>query len=1510
MKRFISLFLSILLIFPVIPLGMVSNVKAATVTTLAVDKTAAANGTTVFNTIQDAINVVPSNNTSATPYEIQIKNGTYVENLTLSKSGVTLTGESQDGVLVTGALPDLVYLNDGGYTKFQRGGTAYNAANEYTPAVLTLKGSDCTLQNMTLKLSEYYTDMGPISAIAIDSGAQRNSFKYCTLGGGQDTLYDNGRTYYYRCTISGSVDFIYGSGSSVFDSCDIKSIYWERLYNISEVNGIIPYGLSESDRTSRGITAEDIALWTATDPLRSKYPNIINGPNLRTPGSSTKPVDYGTPDFTRLLTADELNALTDAELSSRQIARDSSGNPNNWKTIAELTASDSKRIKKVNSGHLTACSTPQNALGYLFINCNLIGDPRLSVESCDLGRPWRPYSQTTYVNCKMGPHILAAGWNNWGNPANETTARYEEYGSMNLDGTPYDVSKRFAWAKILTDVEVLSRNPYNYLKGTDGWDPTNQAIYYTELNNIANSLPINGIQSVTTNLDLPTTDAASGAAIQWLSSNTNIISTTGVVNRPAFNAQNEAVTLTAAVTKGGRGVLKEFNLTVLKAPDSNSTDPDYIACLDAYTALQTSVIPGLNLLEIKNDLTLPTAGINGTSLEWKSFNSSITDDGKVTRPAGTASDSIGTLQLTIRKNQAAVAFSFDTKVIKYMLPVAGMYTSADFVGANIGNPTVSGSTSYDHATNQFTVSGGGSGPTKNNTDPDKFYFSGVKMSGDFTISAKITNLRTGKYPTAGLTIRDSLEATSYHVTDAWQLANKERKMTRYSGSNLGSNATIDSLSNTAYIQLTRKGSAITTVFSSAPIAANPTASADVKINVYSNTNIGKDAKGNDRELYTGFIINPGDDISTSTATFSDVKIVTAEGAVVFDSNSQSLAVPTNVAATSGDKSVLIAWDTVSNATCYKVKQSTDAAGPFTVVGSVYYNTVAGSVYGSVTDLSVNSGRMQVKVGSLVNGQTYYFAVTAGNSYGESSPSEAVSVIPAVTYEKIKSADFVGADIGAPTVAGSTSFDDDTNTFTLTGAGTNISKSAGGPDQTYFSGVNLKGDYTINAKVTALNFSSNTKGYVGLTFRDGLNTNSYHFTQMVQYGNSSSRKMFRYTGSANGSSTNTSITGTAYIRLKKVGNNITSVISTSPIPKDPVASTTTTINTATATGLGLDANGNPKELYAGFILSSGYANSAVAATFEDVTIEMSDGTVVFDSNEGKPIAPKNVAAKPNDQSVAITWDGLSTATSYTVKQSTDAAGPFIAVQTVMGSVYQASINGLENDKKYYFVVTASNSSGESVPSKMVSATPSASATIPPVITVTSGEPAGEVFSALLPLKGKVNKASTLTIALNGKLVKLDGDKTSLSLRKNGEFSSTLVLAQGDNTIVIKALDEYDLETTITYKVTYTYKTEKIGFYDANGTVLTGLNPGEDIIVKADVENYIAAAKDSVLIVGLYDAGNSLVKFVYTAETISNGESETFYVKFKLPEDVSGYTVKAYVWDNFIDMHPISDVMVLK
>lgn len=121
-------------------------------------------------------------------------------------------------------------------------------------------------------------------------------------------------------------------------------------------------------------------------------------------------------------------------------------------------------IKNLMNSYITAASTtPEQKYGYVFFNCNLIADP--SATKCFLGRPWRPYAKTVYINSEMGSHIVPQGWNNWNNPANEKTAYYAEYKSKGPGAAP---AQRVSWSQQLSRKEAKK---YTLARIFRGWNP-------------------------------------------------------------------------------------------------------------------------------------------------------------------------------------------------------------------------------------------------------------------------------------------------------------------------------------------------------------------------------------------------------------------------------------------------------------------------------------------------------------------------------------------------------------------------------------------------------------------------------------------------------------------------------------------------------------------------------------------------------------------------------------------------------------------------------------------------------------------------------------------------------------------------------------------------------------------------------------------------------------------------------------------------------------------------------
>ena len=117
--------------------------------------------------------------------------------------------------------------------------------------------------------------------------------------------------------------------------------------------------------------------------------------------------------------------------------------------------------------YITAASTSQNVeYGYVFNRCKIVAAE--GVSKVYLGRPWRPYAHTLFMNCQLGKHILPVGWHNWSNTQNETTARYCEYDNH---GEGAATKERAAWTRQLTRKEAAKVTLENVFRQNGGWIP-------------------------------------------------------------------------------------------------------------------------------------------------------------------------------------------------------------------------------------------------------------------------------------------------------------------------------------------------------------------------------------------------------------------------------------------------------------------------------------------------------------------------------------------------------------------------------------------------------------------------------------------------------------------------------------------------------------------------------------------------------------------------------------------------------------------------------------------------------------------------------------------------------------------------------------------------------------------------------------------------------------------------------------------------------------------------------
>jgi pectinesterase len=125
------------------------------------------------------------------------------------------------------------------------------------------------------------------------------------------------------------------------------------------------------------------------------------------------------------------------------------------------------RIHCLRDGYITASSTPANKpFGFVFSNCRITGEtPNVKTF---LGRPWRSYASVTYLKTEMSDNVRPAGWDNWRDPARESSVRYSEFNSFGPGASP---DARVKWARQLKAAEAQAFTLQKVLGGQDGWIP-------------------------------------------------------------------------------------------------------------------------------------------------------------------------------------------------------------------------------------------------------------------------------------------------------------------------------------------------------------------------------------------------------------------------------------------------------------------------------------------------------------------------------------------------------------------------------------------------------------------------------------------------------------------------------------------------------------------------------------------------------------------------------------------------------------------------------------------------------------------------------------------------------------------------------------------------------------------------------------------------------------------------------------------------------------------------------
>lgn len=158
--------------------------------------------------------------------------------------------------------------------------------------------------------------------------------------------------------------------------------------------------------------------------------------------------------------------------------------------------------------------------------------------------------------------------------------------------------------------------------------------------------------SLTENVTVSNKGAKYGSDIVWSSSDSKSARYDGenkrfVITRPAADASDAAVVLTATLTNNGVKKTKTFNVTI---PREKTTDEILTAAVNALTE---AYVKNLNesLGDVSTDLKMPTQWEGGTTVSWTSSDESVIDTaGKVERRFFDGESKTITLTANISKN--------------------------------------------------------------------------------------------------------------------------------------------------------------------------------------------------------------------------------------------------------------------------------------------------------------------------------------------------------------------------------------------------------------------------------------------------------------------------------------------------------------------------------------------------------------------------------------------------------------------------------------------------------------------------------------------------------------------------------------------------------------------------------------------------------------------------------------------------------------------------------------------
>ncbi len=424
---------------------------------------------------------------------------------------------------------------------------------------------------------------------------------------------------------------------------------------------------------------------------------------------------------------------------------------------------------------------------------------------------------------------------------------------------------------------------------------------------------------------------------------------------------------------------------------------------------------------------------------------------------------------------------------------------------------------------------------------------------------------------------------------------------------------------------------------------------------------------------------------TAIATSATARRLKVAGFQIVDTTpaGSAPATPSGLNAVTGNAQVALSWNAVGSASSYTIKRSDTYAGTYTALA-----TQAATTFTDTT---------------AVNGQIYYYVVSANNSGGSSPDSTPVSgsaraFTPLSLNIDLRStaavamvpADVAGAPgvnaanwngLVVPTATGATAAVTqlvDSSGAAVTGATISYT-----PGTATFGTAGVNGSATGNSTSFFYSYADQYDGTPATLTATGIPYASY---DLYVYA--------RNDGADRAGSV--TVNGITYYLRGGLNN-----------PDSTAAYIGSTDTENLVVGAGADIDQGHYIRIAG--LSGDLNASLVAVSAGGTALRFKIAGFQIVSNAA-PVAPSTPPAAPGSVTVTagvaqntITWAASNTATGYILRRATTAGGPYTDIASVSAFATSYTDTGLEHGVTYYYTIVALNAAGSSSASSETSGT---------------------------------------------------------------------------------------------------------------------------------------------------------------------------------------------------------------